>query len=339
MDGSKPRILFVDDDSNLLAGLKRSLRVRGEGWEISLLESAEVALRSHESYPYQVVVTDMLMPGMGGLALVQALNNSRVAPRCIVLTGMSDLNAASQLINTCEVFRFYTKPCPRDELASAIEAALSMVDVQVPAVTAQVDTRAPAVVLEREILDSLSRGVLVVDSHARPVYMNQPATALVAQRRGLSLDMSGVLRAASRSETLRLHQALASVMGGREGGNSMAALTLDCAGSGPPLMLVVTPAAEEIDPSCHHVIMFISGLGPVQAAAPSSDMIATMLGVTYTEARLVEKLAKGQNLERAADEMGVTLSSARTYLKRVQKKTGTSRQVDLVRLVLDIPLP
>lgn len=336
MDGCKPRVLFVDDDPNLLAGLKRSLRQRGQAWDISILDSAEVALCSHESYPYQVVVTDMLMPGMGGLGLVQALNQSVCPPQCIVLTGMSDLKTASQLINTCEVFRFYTKPCGRDEIASAIEAALTEVNAPAPKAVTVPDAGAPPVVLEREILDSLSRGVLVVDSNARPVYMNQPATAFVAQRRGLSLDMQGVLRATSRPETLRLHQALTSVMGGN---GSMAALTLDCATSGPPLMLVVTSAAEEIDPSRQHAIVFLSGLGPVRAAAPSSDVIATMLGVTHTEARLVEKLAQGQNLERAAGEMGVTLSSARTYLKRVQKKTGTNRQVDLVRLVLDIPLP
>jgi len=338
MDGSKPRVLFVDDDPDLLAGLKRSLRQWGKVWELSTLESAELALRSHESYPYQVVVTDMLMPGMGGMELIQALNSSASPPVCIVLTGMSDLNAASRLINTCEVFRFYPKPCPREELAAAIVAALEQAADPQPGRVVTADLNVPSVVLEREILDSLSRGVLVVDNTARPVYMNQPATALVAQRRGLSLDMCGVLRANSRQETQRLHQALTSVMGGDSSG-SMAALTLDSAASGSPLMLVVTSAAEDVDPARQHAIVFISGLGPVRATAPSSDVIATMLGVTHTEARLVEKLAQGQNLERAADEMGVTLSSARTYLKRVQKKTGTSRQVDLVRLVLDIPLP
>jgi len=336
MDGSKPRVLFVDDDSNLLTGLKRTLRSRAAQWSLEFVEHGEEALQRHRSRPYQVVVTDMLMPGMSGLELVQALNQSPSPPACIVLTGMSDLHAASQLINTCDVFRFYTKPCARDELVEGIQAALevSMVETQEKPVGKAEPV--PAAILEREVLDSLSRGVVVVDDNFRPIYMNQPATAFVAQSRGLSVDTQGVLRAGNRPDTHRLHEVLAAVMADDA---EMQALTLTSDPLRTPLMLVAARTTTEFDSSHNYAMLFLSGCGAVRSSAPSPDMIAVMLGVTYTEARLIEKLSMGQNLEHAAEEMGVTLSSARTYLKRVQKKTGTSRQVDLIRMVFDIPLP
>ena len=56
--------------------------------------------------------------------------------------------------------------------------------------------------------------------------------------------------------------------------------------------------------------------------------------LTRTEARLVIALAQGERLEGAAQTLGVTLGTGRTYLKRVFHKMGVSRQVDLMRLVL-----
>ena len=58
------------------------------------------------------------------------------------------------------------------------------------------------------------------------------------------------------------------------------------------------------------------------------------LGLTQAEARVAVMLAEGLALDEIAQRLGVTLTSVRTYGKRALAKTGTSRQVDLVRLVL-----
>ena len=66
-------------------------------------------------------------------------------------------------------------------------------------------------------------------------------------------------------------------------------------------------------------------------------MLHQLYRLTRTEARLVAALAEGERLEDAAQALGVTLGTGRTYLKRVFQKMGVSRQVDLMRLVLSGP--
>lgn len=338
MDGSKPRILFLDDDANHLAGIRRSLRSRAPQWDMAFMEHGETALQRHCSLPFDVVVVDMLMPGVCGQELVAQFNQSCSPPACIVLTGMSDLHEVSRLFNSCDVFRFFTKPARREELVESIEIALDAHRNRTHQVA--VESLVNTTVLERDILDSLSRGVLVVDENMRPLYMNQSATALIAQRRGLAIDARGVLKASSRTQTQQLHTLVDRVIQATPHcDENMHALTLEVDTQHAPLMLVAMPSYTAASSNHNCAVLFISGFGAVQSQSPGPDIIASMLGITHTEARLVEKLSQGINLEAAAQEMGVTLSSARTYIKRIQKKTGTSRQLDLIRMVLEIPLP
>lgn len=59
-----------------------------------------------------------------------------------------------------------------------------------------------------------------------------------------------------------------------------------------------------------------------------------MFGLTPTEARLAVLLAEGASLQNVAEQLEITEQTARTYCKRIFGKTGTSRQADLVRLVI-----
>jgi DNA-binding CsgD family transcriptional regulator len=72
---------------------------------------------------------------------------------------------------------------------------------------------------------------------------------------------------------------------------------------------------------------------PTRGADIPSDALIHLLGLTPTEARLVAALASGSTLEQYAQEHGVTVGTARVQLKSSQKKTGTRRQSELVRLV------
>jgi DNA-binding CsgD family transcriptional regulator len=56
--------------------------------------------------------------------------------------------------------------------------------------------------------------------------------------------------------------------------------------------------------------------------------------LTAVEARLATRLSQGQSVEEAAAEMGVTVNTARAYLKRIYSKIGVRRQSDLIRRLL-----
>jgi CheY-like chemotaxis protein len=119
---SKARILLVDDEPLVLEGL--ALRLR----RLAITESATSGADGLEllrgSAPFDVVISDMRMPGMDGAAFLAAAAGLAPDTIRILLTGQADLNAAIAAINEGRVFRFLTKPCPEEQLNGALEAAL-----------------------------------------------------------------------------------------------------------------------------------------------------------------------------------------------------------------------
>jgi response regulator RpfG family c-di-GMP phosphodiesterase len=116
------RILFVDDEPALLAGLGRHLRGQ---FEFDTATSGAEALDLIGSKgPYAVLVTDMRMPNMDGLSLLDQVRT--VAPDMIrlMLTGNTDQGTAVNAINKGQIFSFLNKPCQPDALKVALRQAL-----------------------------------------------------------------------------------------------------------------------------------------------------------------------------------------------------------------------
>lgn len=117
------RILFVDDDPNLLAGCERSFRRQ---FPLDTAEGGEAGLGLIESRgPYAVVVADMHMPGMNGIAFLTAVRERSPDTVRIMLTGNADLDTAIHVVNEGNIFRFLTKPCPPEVLGKAVDDARS----------------------------------------------------------------------------------------------------------------------------------------------------------------------------------------------------------------------
>ena len=76
----KPRILFVDDEPMILAGLQRMLRNMRSEWDMAFADSGEQALEMLARSPYDVVVSDMRMPGMSGAARPPRVGEPRTPP-------------------------------------------------------------------------------------------------------------------------------------------------------------------------------------------------------------------------------------------------------------------
>ncbi|HEY2249570.1 MAG TPA: HD domain-containing phosphohydrolase [Planctomycetaceae bacterium] len=161
------RILFVDDDANVLQGLQRQLRKK---FDFDTSTSPEAALESlGTSGPYAVVVSDMQMPGTNG---VQFLEKVRVrAPHTvrIMLTGNADQQTAMDAVNRGAIFRFVNKPCPSEVLCEILTAAIS----QFRLVTAEKDilekTLSGSVRLLTEILGLVNPIIFSRSSRIRQV--------------------------------------------------------------------------------------------------------------------------------------------------------------------------
>ncbi len=118
----KPRILCVDDEPEVLRGLKLNLRKVAR---VSTAESGAEGLELLRSAgPFDIVISDMRMPEMNGAAFLSAAREGWPDTERILLTGQTDVESAVAAVNDGAIFRFLTKPCPPDLLHDTVEAAL-----------------------------------------------------------------------------------------------------------------------------------------------------------------------------------------------------------------------
>jgi DNA-binding NtrC family response regulator len=125
-DTPEPRaeevVLFVDDESALLDGVKTNLRK--EPYQIVTCTSGAAALELLAKQHVDVIVSDERMPGMSGSELLAQVRTRYPATMRIMLTGQASLEATIRAINEGEVYRFLTKPCTPVQLAQTIRDAL-----------------------------------------------------------------------------------------------------------------------------------------------------------------------------------------------------------------------
>ena len=116
------RVLFVDDEPNVLDGIRRQLRTRFE-IETAIGAAAGLALIEQKG-PFAVVVSDMRMPDMNGARFLAKVN--QIAPDTVrmVLSGQSDLDSTVAAVNEGHIFRFLMKPCDSEKLIEVIKAGI-----------------------------------------------------------------------------------------------------------------------------------------------------------------------------------------------------------------------
>lgn len=123
---TKKNILFVDDEPNILSGLKRMLRSLREEFEMFFAESGTKALQLMDEHNFDIVVSDMRMPGMDGATLLQKVLIQHPHAIRIMLTGQADEESILRTVNV--VHQFLAKPCDPDTLKSVIKRASALHD-------------------------------------------------------------------------------------------------------------------------------------------------------------------------------------------------------------------
>lgn len=119
---TKEKVLFVDDDVNLLASMERSLRRR---FKLETANGGEAGLEKIAgSDAFAVVVSDRQMPGMDGLQFLSEVRKRAPDIIRVMLTGNVDLQQTVNAVNEGKVFRFLIKPCPVEILAQVVEDSI-----------------------------------------------------------------------------------------------------------------------------------------------------------------------------------------------------------------------
>ncbi|MCP3980737.1 MAG: diguanylate cyclase [bacterium] len=121
----KPRILYVDDEADLLLLYRELL---SDDYDVVTTHDPQHALElldREDEVPFSVIVSDLRMPQMDGIDFLARCRF--IAPQAarLLLTGHADFDVAVNAINQGYVFRFLTKPCPQEVLEEALRAALA----------------------------------------------------------------------------------------------------------------------------------------------------------------------------------------------------------------------
>ena len=117
-----PSILIVDDEPLIRQALVRALS--GEGYELIQAPGGQEALEILKSRAVDLILSDLVMPGMDGLELLRNARTVRPESLRIVLTGHADLDMAVRAINDGAVYRFLLKPWDSFDLRVMIKLAL-----------------------------------------------------------------------------------------------------------------------------------------------------------------------------------------------------------------------
>jgi len=179
-----------------------------------------------------------------------------------------------------------------------------------------------------EMLNCLEQGVLLVDAQARVLFANRAAEVLLREGSGLRMQ-DGCLAAATPAKSAALRRLIAG--DGVDAGAGLLALPRV---DGLPMAAQVLSLKAETTwlPQAPAAIVFVTD--PRAAPLPSQKEIQLLFDLTAAQTAVASELLNGAGVQAVARRLGISASTVRTHLLEIYQKTGTHRQADLVRLIL-----
>lgn len=123
--GEASRVLYVDDEPSLCRAFARLFR-EDERFDVRTVSSPEEAITLMGRETFDVVVSDLRMPGMSGIELLATARRRLPRARRLLVSGYADFESALDAINEVGVDRLLTKPWTNDELRGAVNAAVNV---------------------------------------------------------------------------------------------------------------------------------------------------------------------------------------------------------------------
>jgi DNA-binding CsgD family transcriptional regulator/PAS domain-containing protein len=187
-----------------------------------------------------------------------------------------------------------------------------------------------------EAMDRLPTGVILLDADRQPVVRNDAADRILALDDGFRIEPSGPCASCAR-DNAAFQSLLADALEPPRGQQLAAAgfVMISRPSGRRSLPVMVTPLnAAPPGGSTSNLVVAIFIADPESGRISATEVLETLYSLTHSEAQLVRLLAQGHSLEEAASLRGVSINTARSHLKHAFAKTETSRQGELVRLVL-----
>jgi DNA-binding NtrC family response regulator len=115
------RLLIVEDEDTLCRSLQRVFAK--EGYEVDIADSAESAFTLLDNRSYDLIITDIILPGISGIELLAKYRKQNPAQKVIVITAYASLTTAVEAIKA-GANDFIIKPLMHDEMKRAVRKVL-----------------------------------------------------------------------------------------------------------------------------------------------------------------------------------------------------------------------
>lgn len=215
-------------------------------------------------------------------------------------------------------------------------AGLALLRVLVPHLRTALRTRSELLELSHEralalsTLEKAPYGILIVTADAAVVFANEMAEDICGRADGLAVDAFGYLHAAPPAT----HAQVRALIGGAAAPGHGGTVAVPRASGGRPFIVRITPLdGLGADGPWRRAVLALV-IDPEHDPEPDPAVLHEVYGLTEAETLVALAVLRGDGLPAVADQLSVSVYTARTHLQHIFAKTRTHRQAELVRLLL-----
>jgi DNA-binding NarL/FixJ family response regulator len=320
-----PTILLVEDNPRDVYLFREMLAGEASqpGFAFETATTLKAALERLHRPGLAAVVLDLGLPDCTGLEGVYAMASLHPDVPIVVLTGLDDEATGLRAIGAGAQDYLVKGKVDGPSLERSLRYSIGRKSEQRRGVLAA--------------LDRFPVGILFIGQGGRVFMANSVAEEILAERDGLRIEQ-GYLVADHPQLTRELQSRLTGAAGPSyvDGELGLEAMAFPRRSGRRPLTLLITSAQGGVrDQTRPWTVLFLTD--PERRTGGNASVLVSLYGLSQAEARLACSLMEGKSLRETADERGVTIHTVRTQLKSILDKTNTSRQGELVRLLLAGP--
>ncbi len=278
-------------------------------------------------HPADVVISDLDLGVADGVSLIKEMRSFAPQSEYIMVTGAGDLDSAMRALNEAHVFRFFTKPCPVEDLVESVKDALQRRTAQADS-SSESDFARASYQRSRALkaaFDTLAHPFFIVDRDGLILHLNSGAECFL-KKHSTYVSINGAVR---NDEKPYLNASFDGELGYTLKHRDIAGpelVSLTCAARGETILAHFTPLTDFANPGFAVIIL-------ADEAPLLPDDLRRIFNLTRTEARFASVFANDPSLEVAAASMGIAVETARKHLKSVFAKTNHAKQADLIKLL------
>jgi PAS domain-containing protein len=184
-------------------------------------------------------------------------------------------------------------------------------------------------------LDQLAAAVIVADCDGRLIEMNRAAERILERADGLTIG-NGKLGALHVFDNARLEAFIAAAAAEQKTAGAIGRMRIRRHVGRTPYVLTVAPLGADLAVYGRPLAVIV--LADPDEGSPSERDLVEFFGLSPAESRLAVALLAGKKLGELAIDFGVQITTLRTQLSSILRKTGVTRQIDLIRLLSSIPV-